>query len=249
MPTEHLQTQINLDRLSSWTSDNLMRLNENKTKYVIFTRAKQDFSTRLSLNGQFIERQEHIKLLGVWLQQDGGWSKNTEEVCKNAYARMSLLTKLKYAGVSTEDLIHAYEMYIRSCLEYCSVVFHSSLTKQQEAALERCQAVCLRVILQESYISYSAALEMTGLKTLHARRLERCLSFSLKSIKHDQNKRIFPPNQNLDNHIEARYREQFQVNFARTNSYRNSAVPFCQRLLNDHFSKKTQEKEGSVLIV
>ena len=133
-----------------------MRLNENKTKYVIFTRAKQDFSTRLSLNGQFIERQEHIKLLGVWLQQDGGGSKNTEEVCKNASARMSHLTKLKYAGVSTEDLIHAYEMYMYS-LEYCSVVFHSSLTKQQEAALERCQAVCLRVILQESYISYSAA--------------------------------------------------------------------------------------------
>ena len=182
MPAEHLQTQINLDRLSRWTSDNLMRLNENKTKYVISTREKQYFSIELSLNGQTIERQEHIMLLGVWLQQDGGWSKNTEEVCKNASARMSHLTKLKYAGVSTEDLIHAYEMYMYS-LEYCSVVFHSSLTKQQEAALERCQAVCLRVILQESYISYSAALEMTGLKTVHARRLDRCLSFSFKKFK------------------------------------------------------------------
>ena len=135
-------------------------------------------------------------------------------------------------------------MYISSRLEYCSVVFHSSLTKQQEAALDR----CLRVILQESYISYSLALEMCGFKTLHARRLDRCLSFSLKSIKHEQNKRIFPPNPNLDIHIEARNREQFQVNFARTNSYRNSAVPFCQRLLNDHFSKTTLEEEGPGIV-
>ena len=247
LPTEHLHTQTNLDRLSSWTSDNLMRLNENKTKYLIFNRARQDFSTRLSLNGQTIERQQHIKLLGIWLQEDGGWTKNTSEVCKNAYARLSLLTKLKYAGLPTGDLLQAYKMYIRSRLEYCSVVFHSSLTQQQEAALERCQAICLRVILQESYTSYSLALELCGLKKLSARRLERCHSFSLKCLKHEQNKRIFPKNPNLDISLEARYREQFKVNFARTNAYRNSAVPFCQRLLNDYFKKKAQEVEEPVL--
>ena len=29
LPTEHLHSQTNLDTLSSWTSDNLMRLNKN----------------------------------------------------------------------------------------------------------------------------------------------------------------------------------------------------------------------------
>ena len=46
---------------------------------------------------------------------------------------------------STEDLLQAYQMYIRSRIEYCSIVFHSALTQQQKAALERCQAVYLRV--------------------------------------------------------------------------------------------------------
>ena len=35
------------------------------------------------------------------------------------------------------------------------------------SALEQCQSVYLPVILQQSFISYSLALEMTRLKTLH----------------------------------------------------------------------------------
>ena len=108
-----------------------------------------------------------------------------------------MLTKLRYAGVSVEDLILIYKQYIRLKLEYCSVVFHSSLTVQQSASLERCQAVCLRVILQECYVSYSAALEMTGLQALSDRRLERCRDFTVKCIKDPHNKRFFPTNPNL----------------------------------------------------
>ena len=33
LPTEFLQTQTNMDLLSVWTTENLMKLNEAKTKY------------------------------------------------------------------------------------------------------------------------------------------------------------------------------------------------------------------------
>ena len=108
-----------------------MRLNEKKTSYIVFTRARQDFATRLTVNGSLLERKSTIKLLGMWLQEDGGWESNIKDLCRKAYARLSLLTKLKYAGTSIEDLVHIYKMYIRSRLEYNSVVFHSSLTQQQ----------------------------------------------------------------------------------------------------------------------
>ena len=122
-----------------------MKLNKIKTNYIVFDRAQQSFATRLTLNGKYIKRQRR---LGVWLEEDGTWKKNTNEQCRNAYARLSFLTKLKYAVASIEDLIHTYKMFIRSRLEYCTAAFHSALTKQQEASLERCQAVCLRIILQ-----------------------------------------------------------------------------------------------------
>ena len=58
--------------------------------------------------------------------------------------------------------------------------------------IERIQKTCLKVILGDMYMDYSSALEMTGLDTLQTRRLKRCLNFSLKSVNHPRNHRIFP---------------------------------------------------------
>ena len=216
LPPSRLDTQSNLDAISSWTDSNLMLLNEAKTVYTFFTRSREQFCTRLTVNSKIIEKKEAIKLLGVWLQPDCGWERNKQELCKKAYARMSMLTKLKYAGVCIDELIHMYKQYIRGTLEYCSVAISSSLTVQQSASLERCQAVALRIILNESYVSYSAALEMCGLELLGTRRLARCLEFSLKCIQHPQNARFFPLNPNLSGAQQVRYRERYKVNFSCT---------------------------------
>ena len=223
--------QQNLDTIAKWTDDNLMQLNEEKSNYIIFTKAREEFAARLTLNNKLLERKNVTKLVGVWLEEKGGWARNTAEICKSAYAKISMLTKLKYAGVSTKDLVETYSLFIRSRAEYVSVAFHSSLTKKQERAIERIQSTCLKVILGEKYLSYEDALLKTGLKTLKQRREEKCLSFSLKCIKHPQLKRLFPLN---DNPHLLRNKDKFKVNFAHTESYRKSAIPYCQQLLNKH---------------
>ena len=221
-----------------------MLLRETKTDYQVFTRVQNRFATRFTVNGKYIERKEVSKLLGLWLQEDGGWQTNTTQMCKKAYIRMNMLTKLRYSGLCIEELVHIYKQYIRTTLEYCSVVYHSSLTDQQSASIERCQAVSLRVILQENFVSYSAALEMTGLSRLSERRLSRCLDFSLKCRKDIHNARFFPLNPNLSNTLETRGREHFKVNFCRTKKYQDSAIPFCQRLLNQHWREKEEERRA-----
>ena len=105
--------------------------------------------------------------------------------------------------------------------------------------MERCQAVWLRVIFGEIYVSYEAALEMAGLSKLADRWQERCIDFAKKCIKHPSNNRFFPQNQTNTNQI--RNREKYLVNFASTNFYKNSAIPYCQRLLNTMDEK---ERDG-----
>ena len=151
------------------------------------------------------------KIVGVWLEERGGWAKNTAEICRSAYAKLSLLTKLKYAGVCTKDLLETYALFIRSRAEYVSVAFHSSLTKKQEKAIERIQSTCLKVILGEKYKNYDDALKVTGLNTLKQRREEKCLAFSLKCLKHPELKRLFPRNEKV---YTLRNKEDFKVNFA-----------------------------------
>ena len=57
---------------------------------------------------------------------------NCKEIYKKAYLRLSIVTKLKYAGVSSDDLIEIYVLFIRSIAEYCSVAFHSSCPLKTE---------------------------------------------------------------------------------------------------------------------
>ena len=128
LPPDTFGTQACLDNIADWTTENMMKINHDKSNYIVFSRSKQEFSTRLNLENINLDRETEIKILGVWLTEDMKWSKNTREICKKAFARVSLITKLKYAGVKTEDLIEIFVLYIRSITEYCSVVFHSWLT-------------------------------------------------------------------------------------------------------------------------
>ena len=90
---------------------------------------------------------------------------------------------------------------------------------------------CLRVILCGDYDTYANALELCRIKTLFERREERCLSFAKKCLKHPLLTKMFPLNtNNLGNKY--RSREKYAVNFARTNTYMISAVPYLQRKLN-----------------
>ena len=77
-----------------------------------------------------------------------------------------MITKLKYVGVKVEDLLDVYKLYIRSIAEYCSPVFHSTLTVEQSNTLERIQNTSLKIILWEMHIDNSASLEMSDLEDL-----------------------------------------------------------------------------------
>ena len=237
LPAESFKTQRQIDQISDWTQKNLMKLNTAKSNYMIFTRSKESFTTRLTMDGDKLERISVTKLLGVWISEDMSWSRNCQEICRKAFSRLSMITKLKYVGICQKDLIDIYVLFIRSVAEYCSVSFHSSLTQEQIRKLEGIQKTCLKVILGDRYESYHSALETLGLESLEERRKQRCLNFALKCLKHRRNHRLFPEKENNNNH-DIRTYEKFKVNFARTSMYQNSAIPYCQRLLNSHFSTK-----------
>ena len=99
------------------------------------------------------------------------------------YARIFLLSKLKYVGMKMEDLLPVNKTFIRCIVEYCCVEWHSSLTVHQNNALERIHRVCLIMILGKDYVGYISALESCELETLESRRAKLSLSFAKKCIK------------------------------------------------------------------
>ena len=235
LPPEKFNTQDSLNKISQWTDENLMQINVSKSNYMLFTRTQTDFATRLKVNNLNIDKLSEAKICGVWLTEDLKWDKNVKEITRKAFARMSMLTKLKYVGVPIEDLLDVYILFIRSLTEYCAVVWHSSLTVDLVNKLERVQRICLKVILADNYVSYEAALEMCNLDTLYQRREDRCLAFAKKCVKHPVNKRLFPVNHRKPN-LHEKAKEKFSVNFARGEALRKSTIPYLQRRLNLEYS-------------
>ena len=118
--------------------------------------------------------------------------------------------------VFVESTSKIYKLFIFSVLDYCSVVFHSSLTEQQTNFIERVQKICLKLILSEEYDSYSSALASCDLSPLVVRKEKRVLAFSKKALDPPKHKTSFPFSKNfLSNPHNLRYVEKFQVNFLR----------------------------------
>ena len=156
---------------------------------------------------------------------------------------MTMLTKLTYVGINTEDLVHIYIIYIRGLLEYCSVAWHSTLTVEQTLKIENVQKLCLKVIFGAEYSSYEDALKWSGLKRLNERRQQKCLKFGLKSLLHPVHSKLFPVNTNSDTYCDTRKKEHFRVNWTNSESYRMSAVPYIQRMLNDLVVEQQNKKK------
>ena len=95
---------------------------------------------------------------------------NTRELVKSAYSRISMLSKLRYTGVSSTDLFEIYALFVRSRAEYMSVVWHSSLTLLEANKIKNIQKTSLSIIPGESYEDYLSSLAKTGLKSLSERR-------------------------------------------------------------------------------
>ena len=88
-------------------------------------------------------------------------------------------------------------------------------------------------------MSYEDALQTFDLERLSERRQARCLKFGLKSLLHPVHSELFPINQHvLSNQCEVLSREHFQVNWAKTESYKKLAVPYIQRLLNEYVKNR-----------
>ena len=76
LPAEKFQTQDNLKQIANWSERNKVKLNEQKCKYMVFTRSQEKFATRLKINDQTIEKIKANKLLGMWITEDLNWEQN-----------------------------------------------------------------------------------------------------------------------------------------------------------------------------
>ena len=232
IPASNLKSQDYLNKISLWTKNQKMVINEKKSKTMIFNFTRNyQFSTRLQIEGQTLETVDETKLLGTVVSSDLKWNRNTQFIVKKANSRMELLRRISTFGASWSDLKNIYVLYIRSLLEQSCTVWNSGLNEENIQDLERIQKSALKIILGDQYKSYDQALNLLELENLSDRRESLCLEFAKKCLKNDKMKKYFPRN-NKTHIMKTRNTEEFQIDNAHTERLKDSPIVYMQGLLN-----------------
>ena len=142
---------------------------------------------------------------------------------------MNILRRLYEFNVPKPQLIQIYILFIRSVTEQSSVVWSSSITEEEDKALERTQKVALRIIYRQEYNSYTHALELSKLQTLAERRQVLLHRFAFKTLKNPKTTNMIRKNKQTKT---LRYTEKFTVDKARTTRLANSSLNAIAHLLN-----------------
>ena len=199
------------------------------------------FTTRLTVKDSNVQIVNKMKILGTVITDNLSWDENCNEIVKKVNQRMLLLKNLYSFGATKEEMVHFWIMYCRSVLEQSAVLWSSSLTQENKDNLERMQKCFVKLIYPKKYKteddkSYTDLLLELNLQTLENRRENLCLKFAKDGIKFNKLKDLFP--ENINDHImETRHQEKFKILHANTNRFKNSSIPYMQRLLNNEFKQ------------
>ena len=235
--------QKNLARIEDFTINNKMKINESKSKIMLFNKSRKfDFPPEFAFkDGEILECLEKTKLLGIFLTSDLKWGAHIREVYLKAISKMWLLRRLKSVKLESDVILDYYLKEIRPLAEHGVVIWNSGLTKGQINDLEKIQKVAFRIILDESYTSYDVACTLLNVSPLQYRRSDLCTKFAIKLYKSPRSNEFFTPAVKL---VNTRSELQLLVKESVTNTKRcyNAPHNYLARLVNinkDKIEKST----------
>ena len=110
-----------LRKLSQWLNINRLALNVGKTNFVIFRANKKIYhNVTLIMNRKAIEQKDHVKYLGVLMDEHLNWKKQIANVTKKISRGIGILAKLR-CYLDPKLLKNIYYCIVYSHLSYGSM--------------------------------------------------------------------------------------------------------------------------------
>ena len=118
-------TQIAVDYVQDWSTDNSLHLNDSKCKELLinFNHAENSFQ-RVKVKENELELVSHAKILGLVVSCDLKWNEHVFYIIKKTNKRIYFVVQLNRAKVAASDVVMFYSTCIRPILQYRCQVFH-----------------------------------------------------------------------------------------------------------------------------
>ena len=154
-----------LDDVKKWLSANNLKLNPDKTEFIICSSKMQckklNKSSPVNNLGNFLFPAEVVRNLGVWFDKDFSFSRHVQIICKSCFAQIWDLKHLRGYLAHHANLM-AVNALVGSRLDYCNSLFRS-LSALDLRKLQCAQNSLARIITNLTRYSHITPVR----KTLH----------------------------------------------------------------------------------
>lgn len=161
-----------------------MNLNPDKCSALSITCKPQPIDYQYSIRDKHIEKESEKKDLGVTFDSKDSFSTHISKITKKSYQLIGFIFRNTQHFKRPESLIKLYNTYVRSKLEYCSVIWNPHYDKYKDQ-IEKVQRKFTRMLYYRFNWykpDYPTRLKQLRMKSLETRRLELDEMFLYKII-------------------------------------------------------------------
>ena len=146
-----------LDCLLDWLTINKLSLNINKTKFMLFhflqTKLDNSVIPKIKFKDKLIERVDHFKFLGIYIDSCLTWDKHVFEICNKISKTVGILSVLKHK-FPIRILLMIYNSLILSHINYGVTLWGFNNCNR----LKQLQKKAIRYITNSSFFAHTKPL-------------------------------------------------------------------------------------------
>ncbi len=165
-----------------WFKINLMQANADKFQLMLLKSfsCKTVLPESITINDTVIKAEDHVKLLGITVDDSLKFDKHIDTICKNASRQINVMYRFRgiFGFKQREDI---YNTFILANFNYCPVIWHFC-SKASARKMEKIQERALRFLFNDKVSSYECLLGKCKSTTLHLRRIKALALEVFKSL-------------------------------------------------------------------
>ena len=165
--------------ISKWMANNKLKLNEDKTEFVILgkdTYTKKVTKSSINIGGNEIPSSVSVRNLGAWLDKEMTMETHVNNVCKTAYLHLRNIRYIR--NFLTEDATKTIiQAFVTSRLDYGNSLLYG-ISRKLMRKLERIQNYAARIIVGAGRYEHITPI----LKELHWLPVEQRINYKIMTF-------------------------------------------------------------------
>ena len=168
----------------NWFELNEMKANDSKCHLIVANENKRKYTSKnlIYLQNAFLEDEDIVKLLGVYIDKDLSFGQHVNGLIKKGNQKLHALMRIS-RFLSADKLKLAMKTFIESQFNYCPLLWMCH-NRTINGKINRLHERALRVVYKDNKLTFEELLDKDKSFTIHERNLQK-LAIEMYKIKHN----------------------------------------------------------------